>query len=108
MLMVGDTRLLQCKKYCCLLVPIAIVVPTLPEGWGTISLGGDGFKGEECQFVYWDGIGRWEKGRRGGGGIITASNIIGNEIPSYHPSYHLGIAIVRKSALEIFPSSPKV
>lgn len=65
MIMVGDTRLLQCKKYCCLLVPIAIVVPTLPEGWGTISLGGDGFKGEECQFVYWDGIGRWEKGRGG-------------------------------------------
>ena len=44
MIMVGDTRLLQCKKYCCLLVPI--VVPTLPGGWGTISLGGDGFKGE--------------------------------------------------------------
>ena len=35
----GGTRLLRCKKSYCLSVPI--VVPTLLEGWGTISLGGN-------------------------------------------------------------------
>ena len=46
--------------------------------------------------------------REGGGGIITASNIIGNGIPSYYPSYHLGISIVRKSILYISTSSSEV